>query len=516
MAPSDAVERELKFEADPGFELPDLRRTVARTVTEPRQQLRTAYFDTSDFRLFERGVTLRHRTGEEPAASAEGTWTLKIPTDGTGDAAWSRREMSWPGERHAVPAEACRILVGVVARARLEQVTELVTVRRRLLLHDGDGPFCVEIDDDTVTVVGGRRDGMRFRQLELEFRHEGAAVLGAVRHQLHRAGAHAEHRSKLAKALGFPDQLDASPPLGAGATLGDVVRATIAAGLARLLDHDVRLRLDPTDPEPHDIHQARVATRRLRSDLKTLRPVLDPLRVRHTRDELRWLGTVLGDVRDGDVLAALLVPPSDPVDDEEAAGSAELRRRLDEQRCRAAETVSGALGEGRYLDLIERLRAAAQRPPFTATAGRWVGASVSAADLPARRLLPRLVGRQWRVLRRRIRTARRRPTDRRLHRVRIGAKQLRYAAEMAEPVLGRRARRAARAAQRLQTLLGDYHDAVTAEQWLRHAARCLSPAGSFVAGELVAHEVALQGRLRQKWTPLSDRLDDHEHRRWLA
>jgi CHAD domain-containing protein len=48
-------------------------------------------------------------------------------------------------------------------------------------------------------------------------------------------------------------------------------------------------------------------------------------------------------------------------------------------------------------------------------------------------------------LQRRVRKGGRRPTDRELHRIRIGAKQLRNASEMADPVVGARARRTAEA-----------------------------------------------------------------------
>ena len=59
------------------------------------------------------------------------------------------------------------------------------------------------------------------------------------------------------------------------------------------------MRLD-TDPE--GVHQARVATRRLRSDLRTFRPLLDREWASALRTELDWLARELGVVRDGDVM----------------------------------------------------------------------------------------------------------------------------------------------------------------------------------------------------------------------
>ena len=72
-----------------------------------------------------------------------------------------------------------------------------------------------------------------------------------------------------------------------------------ASGVIRLMRHDPVVRLD-TDPE--GVHHARVATRRLRSDLRTFRTVLDQEWTAALREELGWLGGELGAARDAGVL----------------------------------------------------------------------------------------------------------------------------------------------------------------------------------------------------------------------
>ena len=64
------------------------------------------------------------------------------------------------------------------------------------------------------------------------------------------------------------------------------MRCSIADGLDRILDHDYRMRLEAV-LAARNVHQARVATRRLRSNLKTFRSVLDPVWLGHTRAELQ-------------------------------------------------------------------------------------------------------------------------------------------------------------------------------------------------------------------------------------
>ena len=53
------------------------------------------------------------------------------------------------------------------------------------------------------------------------------------------------------------------------------------------------------------VHQLRVSARRLRSELQAMRRVLPRDPWRDLSDDLKWMGTVLGRLRDLDVLADL-------------------------------------------------------------------------------------------------------------------------------------------------------------------------------------------------------------------
>ena len=269
------LEREAKFLANLDFPLPDFK-GVKRVEILPEQELNTVYFDTQDHRLWQQGISLRHRVGE----TDPGEWTVKLPSAAT--STMNRSELSWPGDRGDVPAEARQLLQGLIRRGNLGQIAEMATARRRRLLHDTDGVVRAELDDDTVTVIGGPRDGLRFRQIEVEMRRGDASWIDALLAELRQAGASVDDGPKLAKALDLPLQPSAKADVRPGASIGDVVRASLTNGLDRLLAHDVPLRVEPWDPAPEDIHQARVATRRLRSDLKTFGGLLDPVWVAHS------------------------------------------------------------------------------------------------------------------------------------------------------------------------------------------------------------------------------------------
>ena len=129
------------------------------------------------------------------------------------------------------------------------------------------------------------------------------STMTTVADRLVAAGARPDHVGpKLVHALG--PRAAGSPEVPAvrlhpGSQAGDAVRAALANGVSRLLRHDPGVRVGD---DPEDVHQARVATRRLRSDLRTFRSLLDQEQAGPVRDELRWAGDLLGEQRDADVL----------------------------------------------------------------------------------------------------------------------------------------------------------------------------------------------------------------------
>jgi CHAD domain-containing protein len=488
-----AVERELKFEAVSSVALPDLRDIVGGTQRLPQQRLFTTYYDTTDGRLRERGLTIRHRTIDD---QAPGTWTLKVPHNSQSSGV-EREELSWEGHRDDVPGGALEMVRGLVRREPLRSVISLETLRQRLILQDETGCPLAELDDDAVLVAGGPRDGWRFRQVELELHDPSSSRVHAIAARLEHAGLMSEETPKLAKALGIRPHVAPRRRLGRKATLGDLVRATLSDGLDRLLDHDWRLR-GSVAPDEHDVHQARVATRRLRSDLKTFGVVLDPVWLSHMRDDLKWVGAHLGEVRDLDVLAATV-----------QQASKELAEDLLHQRRMAASRLANVLNSGRYLRMLDRLHAASRTPPFLDTPG-----TIHSSD-PATDVVPALVARRWKALRRQVNKGGHHPSDRQLHQTRIKAKHLRYAAEGVTPVFGTPAARVASAAERIQTVLGRHHDAVEAKAWLEESAERISPSCAFEAGRLANRQEALASEHQRRWRHSWKELAHRSPRNWM-
>jgi CHAD domain-containing protein len=81
------------------------------------------------------------------------------------------------------------------------------------------------------------------------------------------------------------------------------------------------------------------------------------------------------------------------------------------------------------------------------------------------------------------------------------------------PVAGKAAEAFARAAAKLQTVLGEHQDSVTAQAWLRSAR--ISGRRAFVAGELIAMEHVAAEDARSRWPKVWKALDRKNLRSWM-
>jgi CHAD domain-containing protein len=491
-------ERELKLAATTDFRMPSIFGLVGTSVRQaPPERNETTYYDTSDLRLARWGASLRHRPSEG--------WTVKLPAER--DAPFLQRpEIVFEGDGDHPPAAAIELVRGFVRGEELHETVRMTTLRRRTELHDADGQLIAGVVDDAVSVHNGGTSTSGFRELEVEIGEEMTpSLLDALVERLRQAGAGApQQTAKYVRALGTPLTPEiAVADLGADASAGDVVQRALALSVIRLVRHDAVVRLD-LDPE--GVHQARVATRRLRSDLRTFRPLLERDWSTALRDELGWLAGALGEVRDGDVqLARLRTKAAELPESLQEAAAVALEAPLQQSRDAAYVALLEELRSDRYVELLDRLVEAARSPALSERA------SETAADA-----LPKLVRRPWHKLEKRAEQLPEEPSDAQLHEVRIRTKRLRYAAEAAAPVVGKPARGLAHSAARLQDVLGDLNDAVVAARWLETRAEEAGSTEAAEAAEALAElergDAAVQ---RSRWRSAWDELADPKLRAWM-
>ena len=238
----------------------------------------------------------------------------------------------------------------------------------------------------------GDRADTQFREIEVELAEDApSGLLEDVISALHDAGTRRERPplSKVARVLGDPAQgppdLPVRGALDETATVDDFVRSTLTRSVRQLFAADPQLRLaDDSDA----VHDARVASRRLRSHLKMFEPCLTPGATDTLRRELSWLGAGLGHVRDSDVLLAALAAKIRLLPSTRRETASVFTDRLRATRARQRADLDEILASHRYALLLDRLVETAVRPPLVPGCGPEGARRVAARlDTAARRRL---------------------------------------------------------------------------------------------------------------------------------
>ncbi|HEY5354183.1 MAG TPA: CYTH and CHAD domain-containing protein [Streptosporangiaceae bacterium] len=500
-------ETEIKYEAPPGTTVPQLGGlpSVAGASGPEEQLLEAEYYDTSDLRLIRNGITLRRRRG-----GSDPGWHLKLPAGGS-----TRREIQVPPGRggRQVPARLASLVRGYTRGETLRPVARISTRRQVLTLLDSAGASLAEIaaDDVSAQTMGEETMISQWAEVEVELTGGGPRLLKAADAQLRRDGLQPSARAaKLERALGWPAEdgpARTQPAATANGRRGEQHHsAPVSAGdvvVAYLQEHAARLgAMDPLvrGDEPDAVHQMRVSTRRLRSTLQTFAEVIPRSGTEKILAELKWLGGVLGEARDAEVLASRLSQNVRTIPAEVTLGpvQARVQGHFAPIQAAARRNVLAALDSARYFALRDALDGLLADPPWSAEAAR-----------PAGRVLPAAAHHAYRRTRRRIRkagaTSPGRPRELAYHEARKAAKRARYAGETISPALGKAARRFTKQMKKVQTVLGDHQDAVVARGADRELGIGAHLAGenAFTYGLLYDQEdqraVRLQAKAQRAW-----------------
>ena len=261
------LEREVKLAVDDTFELPELEGAVSGAHLGPieNRPISDIYYDTADYRLARWGCTLRFRSGDG--------WTAKIPEPGT-SRVLRRNEVTFNAPPDRPPPRVLALVRSLTRGEPVCEVAHFTTTRLARTWHTAEGSGVVELTDDRVRVRRPDGECRAWRELEVELAPDAdEPVLAGIVERLEAAGARDGGTApKLVRAIGTPaleppDVVE--PVLADEPTARAVIQVAIARSVTRLLLHlpAARVGLDI-----EGVHQARVATRRLRSDLHTFRP----------------------------------------------------------------------------------------------------------------------------------------------------------------------------------------------------------------------------------------------------
>jgi inorganic triphosphatase YgiF len=492
-----STEVELKLAAR-SEDLPALKRALmamARVSTQER--LTSTYYDTPDSALKQRGLTLRVRD-----RGGHFLQTVKEGDIAAGDLL-SRGEWEDAVAEGRPDPEASqsgsRLPEGAAADLRPFFVTEVT--RTIFAIEPLPGTAIeVAVDEGEIRAVDKDR-AESISEVELELKGGDAAALYDLAAQLLEvAPLRIETRSKSEPGYRLVECSNAAPRavhaepviLDPDLTVEAALQKIGRSCLAQLLRNEPAV----LSAQPEGVHQMRVAVRRLRSAISSLKKMLPRQDVQWVTDELRWLGGILGPARNLDVFAAELVPaartglPDEP-------GWDGLAATLDRLRIAAYDQIRQAILSQRYTASMLRLL-------------RWFEASGwrrhSASDEPDPIASP-IGGMAPGLLDRRRRKVRQRgkgfgslaPRER--HKLRIAVKKLRYTIELFGSLFDRDGLEGFVARlKRLQSDLGYANDVRVAHEFVTELFAQIeprSPAAHAWVAVLEAHDQMLAGRERK-------------------
>jgi triphosphatase len=503
----------------------DRHASVDRLTIEPlpEQQLHDTYLDTADWRIFRAGFALRVRAKNKGDAEA----TLKGLRSARHEVA-DRREITelLPEGRARALAQATGAVgsrVRAVAGIKpLRTLFEVRTSRQRFAVRKRNPAAAVgeiALDEARFSRGNGHRRPVVVTRVELEASGPDSTALERLAERLcAECGLHPARENKFAVGLrsaslepprgAAPDESEALDPAIMGSSMGASDFA--AAALRRLVlewqAHEPAARLGEG---PEGLHKLRVTARRMDTILSLFRAFL-PTGVVRNRPKLKALLDAIGDVRDADIRLEAMSAFRGSLAESERRTLDPLCQHLEIERTQARARMLRALDAKATREWLDELPGRLRQ---TAAATE----SAAARDATALTVVPDLIRKRYRKLRKCARHLTPDSSMKQFHKVRVRSKKLRYALEVIAPTYREPAEEMLSALRKLQGKLGTQHDSdVIAEYLTRLASRPpenFSAATLFMMGRMAerhAREAArLSGKIEKPWRKVRGR-------RWKA
>jgi CHAD domain-containing protein len=502
----DHREIEWQFEAsDLGIAESWLRQHSEGTglVVEPegKEEISDTYYDTEDWRLYRAGYALRVRK-----ADGEVEATLKTVERETGEGnVVRRREITEPLKDEKpetltqAPGPVGERLRALAGGREPKPLFEIKNERRNFALRledeedraDSDGEVVEDASGDVRPRTGG--GGFKIGVVTLD-RAELALAEGEEPVAIQRVEVETgEGTAPTPELRGFVDELqfalsltpattskyeaglyaagltpEAAGDLGGpreiepSMTTGEAAFAVLRGQFVKMKSHEPGTRLGE---DPEELHDMRVATRRMRAAIKLFEGAL-PERARWLREELRQVAGSLGEVRDLDVQMERLEAHRADAGEEEREFLGKVLEILGKRRAEARARMLDTLNSGRYERFVtsfaEMLR---QGPGAEGELSRKNGQDLSTA--PVTEAAPALLSRRYKKWRKVARSLDESSTPEAYHDLRKEGKKLRYALEFFSGLYDGATDGLVRPLKALQDDLGEHQDAVVFSHLLR-------------------------------------------------
>lgn len=231
---------------------------------------------------------------------------------------------------------------------------------------------------------------------------------------------------------------------------GSAARSTIAFYFRALAEQVAAAQNGDVEP----VHQVRVASRRLRAAIRLFSPYIQSIKPRDIEERLKWIGAQAGAVRELDMLERLSRKTVKKLDPAIVKDLDPMWEEFRDRRKEAAENLNRALNSLRYKALAKRLSG---RIEITAE-----------GDVAFASVAPKLISPMLKSAIKAGEKLGEDPPPDQLHKLRKRSKNARYTLEMMMGLGGKDLRQVLKRLEDLQEVLGDYHDAAVAVEWMKN------------------------------------------------
>ena len=478
------------------------------------------YLDTYDWKLFRGGLTLRLRH-----ANGKNFYTLnnfgKIADGGT-----ERRDIEIEVKRDIRdPAdisseEILREVADMIYPRRLMGQVAVRTEREPCNVISPEGTEVRVFFDSAGFQARGfnkTREAGRLFEMEIELQKGTPDGLKAIAASIARTFKllHSP-KSKLETAIErlgirFPTKNPPESLIVKGDDRFDVAAQKILSfQLSRLQENIPGVK---ADIDTEFVHQARVATRRMRSMIKLFRGAIPERSAIYFAEELFWLASLFGAVRDLDVFILNLPQFLAEIELAPQKVKSILSRQIHEERQSQLANLKAGLSSARWRIFSLRLSTFAHRKPA-------VNPLAPSALTSVDKIAPSLISTHFEAVIRRGKILLTKPKLKNYHKLRIEFKKLRYASEFFNSAFGNGLTPFIAEVVKIQDCLGELQDTVFTKGLIRRLLKewkggIVDPLLVFTLGEIYQLQQRISGSKQAEFRELWKSFDSEETRQKL-
>jgi CHAD domain-containing protein len=478
------------------------------------------YMDTFDWSLMKNKLSLRYRL-----ANGKAMHTIKsIGSIANGIA--DRMEIEVPlsepiSDPTDISAKQIReIIEGVIYPRKLLEHVQISTQRRRYqVILPQKAQFEMAFDTSSFSLRGLHkpRRTQKLQELEVEIISGPASALKNIAMILSRKFNYTPStESKLEVAMHRLKVLIPSkkPP----ETLMTRCDDRLDLAIRKFLTHQLNRFCEnlpgvKSDVDTEFVHQARVATRRMRSSLRLFRDAVPASTRAYFERELKWLGEMFGAVRDVDVFLLNLNVFGHQIGRFPAKKKNVLNDLVEKHRRAPLKSLIHAIDSPRYVNFERRLRRFLE------------GALPVRPRLPlalklVSEVAPVIITEKFNAVIKQGMTVIKKPKLKEFHGLRIQMKRLRYACEFMAPAYAGALEPFIERTVEIQDCLGEIQDTVFTREFIDYLfdewkGKLVSPELVFILGEIYQLQVEIANDKQKKFGKIWERFDSEETTRHI-